>query len=118
MNYADPDVPFTRIHEFRHFYPERDYPADKSVIMREYSRFAGGEDEPYYPVNTPQDRERLLTYRDLGRLESGVLFGGRLGTYTYLDMHMAIGAALSMVDNKLGPHFSTGAKLESGGVDE
>jgi UDP-galactopyranose mutase len=26
MNYADEDVPWTRIHEFRHFHPERDYP--------------------------------------------------------------------------------------------
>jgi UDP-galactopyranose mutase len=118
MNYADPDVPYTRIHEFRHFHPERDYPNDKTVIMREFSRSARDEDEPYYPVNTPRDRERLLRYRDLGRAESGVLFGGRLGTYKYLDMHMAIGAALSMVDNKLTPHFARGARLESGGVDE
>ena len=118
MNYADPDVPYTRIHEFRHFHPERDHPSDKTVIMREFSRFALGGDEPYYPVNTPEDRQRLLQYRDLGRAESGVLFGGRLGTYKYLDMHMAIGAALSMVDNKLTPHFAKGARLESGGVDE
>ena len=118
MNYADPDVPYTRIHEFRHFHPERDYPSDKTVIMREFSRFAKGGDEPYYPVNTPQDRQQLLEYRDLGRNESGVLFGGRLGTYKYLDMHMAIGAALSMVDNKLTPHFAKGAQLVSGGVDE
>jgi UDP-galactopyranose mutase len=118
MNYADPDVPYTRIHEFRHFHPERDYPSDKTVIMREFSRFAEGADEPYYPVNTPQDREQLLKYRDLGQHESGVLFGGRLGTYKYLDMHMAIGAALSMVDNKLTPHFAKGAQLVSGGVDE
>ncbi|GAA1255221.1 UDP-galactopyranose mutase [Oryzihumus leptocrescens] len=118
MNYADLDVPYTRIHEFRHFHPERDYPSDKTVIMREFSRFAEGDDEPYYPVNTPQDREQLLKYRDLGRREDGVLFGGRLGTYKYLDMHMAIGAALSMVDNKLAPHFARGLALESGGVDE
>jgi len=118
MNYADPDVPYTRIHEFRHFHPERDYPGDKTVIMREFSRFAKGEDEPYYPVNTPQDREQLLKYRDLGKAESGVLFGGRLGTYKYLDMHMAISAALGMVDNKLAPHFAKGARLQSGGVDE
>ena len=26
MNYNDLDVPYTRIHEFRHFHPERDYP--------------------------------------------------------------------------------------------
>ena len=118
MNYADADVPYTRIHEFRHFHPERDYPVDKTVIMREFSRFARGEDEPYYPLNTPQDREQLLRYRDLGRAESGVLFGGRLGTYKYLDMHMAIGAALSLVDNVLTPHFARGARLQSGGVDE
>ena len=40
--------------------------------------------------------------------EQGVLFGGRLGTYQYLDMHMAIGSALSMVDNKL-PELLTSA---------
>ena len=118
MNYADPDVPYTRIHEFRHFHPERECAPDKTVIMREFSRFAKGADEPYYPVNTPQDRQQLLKYRDLGRNESGVLFGGRLGTYKYLDMHMAIGAALSMVDNKLTPHFAKGAQLVSGGVEE
>lgn len=101
MNYAGADVPYTRIHEFRHFHPERDYPTDKTVIMHEYSRFAKREDEPYYPVNTPEDRERLLKYRELTEQESQVFFGGRLGTYQYLDMHMAIGSALSMWNNKL-----------------
>src|SRR3546814_3177738 len=38
MNYNDADVPFTRIHEFRHFHPEREYPTDKTVIIREFSR--------------------------------------------------------------------------------
>ncbi|WP_278235154.1 UDP-galactopyranose mutase [Isoptericola sp. AK164] len=101
MNYADAEVPYTRIHEFRHFHPERDYPGDRTVIMREYSRFAARQDEPYYPVNTPEDRERLRRYRELMAGEADVHFGGRLGTYQYLDMHMAIGSALSMVDNRL-----------------
>ncbi len=110
MNYADEDVPFTRIIEFRHFHPERDwYPDDKTVIMREYSRFAGRGDEPYYPINTAQDRDRLLTYRELAAQEHDVFFGGRLGTYQYLDMHMAIGSALSMFDNKLRPRFAGAA---------
>lgn len=107
MNYPDADVPFTRIHEFRHFHPERDYTKDATVIMREYSRFANKGDEPYYPVNTSVDREKLLAYRDLAKGENNVLFGGRLGTYKYLDMHMAIGAALSMFDNKIRPHSLT-----------
>ncbi|WJL95107.1 UDP-galactopyranose mutase [Microbacterium sp. ET2] len=103
MNYADADVPYTRIHEFKHFHPERSerYPRDRTVIMREFSRFASAEDEPYYPVNTPDDRAGLLAYRELAKGEEGVLFGGRLGTYQYLDMHMAIGSALSMWGNQL-----------------
>lgn len=111
MNYPDPDVLFTRIHEFRHFHPERTYPTDRTVIMREFSRFAERGDEPYYPVNTPADRGRLLAYRQRAAAEPGVLFGGRLGTYQYLDMHMAIGAALSMVDNRLEGHFTRGEGL-------
>ena len=118
MNYADADVPFTRIHEFRHFHPERDYPVDKTVIMREYSRFADQGDEPYYPVNTADDREMLLKYREMAKRENGVLFGGRLGTYKYLDMHMAIASALNMYDNRLRPHFHDGAPLISGGTDD
>lgn len=118
MNYADEDVPYTRIHEFRHFHPERDYPNDRTVIMREFSRFAIRGDEPYYPINTPEDRAKLLKYREMARREPQVLFGGRLGTYKYLDMHMAIGSALSMFDSRLRPHFVDGAPLTSGGVEK
>ena len=116
MNYNDADVPYTRIHEFRHFHPEREdkYPKDKTVIVKEYSRFAEDNDEPYYPINTPEDREKLEAYRKLAAAESEnnkVLFGGRLGTYQYLDMHMAIGSALSMYDNQLQPFFESGKSL-------
>ena len=118
MNYNDQEVPFTRIHEFKHFHPERTYLPGKTVIVHEYSRFAEEGDEPYYPINTSEDRAKLLKYRDLARNEPMVLFGGRLGTYKYLDMHMAIGSALSMYENKLKPHFADGSELKSGGVDE
>ena len=118
MNYNDQDVPFTRIHEFKHFHPERTHLPGKTVIVHEYSRFAQEQDEPYYPINTAEDREKLLKYRDLAAKEPMVLFGGRLGTYKYLDMHMAIGSALSMYENKLKPHFADGTELNSGGVDE
>ena len=116
MNYNDPDVPYTRIHEFRHFHPERDYPSDQTVIMREYSRFADVDDEPYYPINTDADRVLLARYRDRARAETSVanvLFGGRLGTYQYLDMHMAIASALTMYDNILMPHLRNGAPLKA-----
>ncbi|MDT5191804.1 MAG: UDP-galactopyranose mutase, partial [Mycobacterium sp.] len=114
MNYNDADVPYTRIHEFRHFHPEREYPTDQTVIMREFSRFADDEDEPYYPINTEADRTLLAAYRSRARSETAsakVLFGGRLGTYQYLDMHMAIASALNMYDNTLAPHLVEGAPL-------
>ncbi|WP_341927625.1 UDP-galactopyranose mutase [Nocardioides psychrotolerans] len=117
VNANDQDVPWTRILEFKHLHPERTYLPGKTIVVHEYSRFAEADDEPYYPVNTAEDRAKLLKYRDLAKKEPMVLFGGRLGTYKYLDMHMAIGSALSMFDNKLKPHFADGAALTSGGVD-
>jgi UDP-galactopyranose mutase len=116
MNYNDADVPYTRIHEFRHFHPERAYPTDKTVIMREYGRFANDDDEPYYPINTPEDRAMVTAYRELAGAETAsakVLFGGRLGTYQYLDMHMAIASALNMYDNTLAPHLRDGRALSA-----
>ena len=67
--------------------------------MRERSRAAGPQDEPYYPVNTPEDRRRLLAYRELvgGERDLGVVFGGRLGASLYLVLHMAIATALRLV---------------------
>ncbi len=106
VNYSDADVPFTRIHEFRHFHPEREYTANSSVIMREFSRAAAQGDEPYYPVNTPADRSALENYRALAAAEHRVLFGGRLGSYQYLDMHMAIASALGRFDSVVRPWFA------------
>lgn len=101
VNYPDLDVEFTRIHEFRHLHPERNYQNDSTYISREYSRFANEKDEPYYPVNTERDRLQLTKYRELMQQENKVWFGGRLGTYQYLDMHMAIASALSFFENTL-----------------
>ncbi|WP_404347623.1 UDP-galactopyranose mutase [Phycicoccus jejuensis] len=112
LNEADESVPWTRVLEFRHFHPERThYPSDRTVVVREHSRFAGPDDEPYYPVAASADRERLAAYRELAATERavGVHFGGRLGTYKYLDMHMAIASALTFVDNELDALVSRSA---------
>ena len=120
MNYADADVPYTRIHEFRHFHPERDYyPTDKTVIMREFSRFAGLGRRAVLPgQHRRRPREAARSTASMAQRETGVLFGGRLGTYKYLDMHMAIASALTMFDNQFRPHFRDGAPLISGGTDD
>ncbi len=100
MNYADLEPEYTRILEFKHFHPERNYGgyaagAHKTVIVREYSKTWTRGEEPYYPVNTAEDREILAKYRELAATETQVIFGGRLGEYAYYDMDKTITAALN-----------------------
>ncbi len=103
MNYADLDTPYTRIHEFKHLHPERTYADQSTVIMREFSRFSQRDDEPFYPINSSNDRNILKVYRELISKESNTIFGGRLGSYQYLDMHMAIASALQLFSDKILP---------------
>jgi UDP-galactopyranose mutase len=112
VNYPDDDVAFTRIHEFRHLHPERDYQKERTVVFREFSRSAGRDDEPYYPVDRPADKAVYDAYRVLADAEPNVIFGGRLGTYRYLDMHQAIGAALKVFETRIVPHFREGRPLK------
>lgn len=102
MNEADPAVMHTRTIEFRHFTPHRSMADLETLIAHEVPREAGPGDEPYYPVNTAEDRVLLLRYRERARMEPGVHFGGRLGTYQYLDMHMAVASALVLADGMIG----------------
>ena len=101
VNYCDSIPHYTRIHEFKHLHPERSHTSGKTVIMKEFSRFAGKTDDPYYPINTSEDRAKLNKYREEAAQLKNVYFGGRLGTYQYLDMHMAIASALSLYENEL-----------------
>ncbi|WP_448205569.1 UDP-galactopyranose/dTDP-fucopyranose mutase family protein [Azospirillum sp. sgz302134] len=106
VNEADEEVPHTRTHEFRHLQPERPDLPPATVIMREYSRRAGREDEPYYPINTAADRALYDAYRALALRDERVIFGGRLGSYRYLDMDQAIGAALKCFDREIRPRLT------------
>jgi len=106
VNYADEEVPWTRIHEFKHLHPERKYKPGVTLTMKEFSRWASKSDECYYPVNGFDDRVKLKKYRELSKTQSNVWFGGRLGSYQYLDMHMAIASALSFMRNDFHKWFT------------
>jgi UDP-galactopyranose mutase len=113
VNYSDENVPFTRVLEFRHFHPERNYQKEKTVIVREFSRFATTMDEPYYPVNTPSNIKIYKAYEKLATTKPSIIFGGRLGTYKYIDMHQAIGAALKLYLTNVRP-LLTGEPIPRG----
>ncbi len=92
MNYGEEEVPYTRITEHKHFSPWENH--EGSVLYREFSRAAGPEDIPYYPIRQVKEKAQLADYVALAEQAEGVTFVGRLGTYRYLDMDVTIREAL------------------------
>lgn len=105
MNYPDPQVPFTRIHEHKHFTPWESH--ERTVYFKEYSKETTSEDVPYYPKRLAADKKLLMQYRDLASQERGVSFLGRLATYRYMDMEKVIGEALEFSE-RFATAFGTG----------
>lgn len=103
MNYCQEEVPFTRVTEHKHFAPWESH--EKTVCFREYSKDAGPNDIPYYPLRLAEDKALLRHYTEMAERERGVTFIGRLATYRYLDMHMVIGESLDLAKRlkELGP---------------
>ena len=103
VNYTEAEIPYTRIHEFKHYHPEGlldgawGFNAKKTVIMREYSAAWKPGDEPYYPVDCEESRALLSKYQDEARKYPNLVVGGRLGGYKYYDMDKSIAAALEAV---------------------
>ena len=63
MNYADPEIPYTRIHEFKHYHPERKsvFESKQTRICYEYSENYVRGREPFYPVETPENLKRSIS---------------------------------------------------------
>ena len=98
VNYTDREMPYTRIHEFRHYHPEWkvDEGVGKTVIMREYSKAWELGDEPYYPINNSESAALLKRYQNEAGKIPNLVVGGRLGSYKYYDMDQAVAAALEL----------------------
>jgi UDP-galactopyranose mutase len=94
VNYPEPYIDHTRIHEYRHYNPERSYPEDRTVIAREFPVNSFGDYNPTYPVNTKRDKEIFEAYKKEQQSIPNITFGGRLGTYSYLNMDETILNAL------------------------
>lgn len=95
VNYTSAGEPYTRIIEHKHFESGQ---SPKTVITREYPATWERGDEPYYPVNDDKNNALYAEYQELARSASNVIFGGRLGTYRYLDMDKVIEEALNLAE--------------------
>lgn len=99
MNYGDASIPFTRITEHKHFSPWENH--QETVIYHEYSRECNAGDIPYYPVRLVDEKAMLASYCELADREIGVSFVGRLGTYRYIDMDVAVREAIDVSEKTL-----------------
>ena len=66
------------------------------MISKEYPAAWKKGDEPYYPVNNEKNNVLYQKYAELASKENCVIFGGRLGTYRYMDMHNIVAEALRL----------------------
>ena len=103
MNYTDRETPYTRVIKHKHFEFGSTEPGTKTVISREYSAEWKPGDEPYYPVNTDADKALYAQYEAKAKAEPNTVFGGRLGTYKYYDMHNVIDTALTAYEEQVEP---------------
>ena len=98
MNYCDIEVPYTRIAEHQHFAPWEADEFRETVCFREYSRACMPDDTPFYPIRLVREKTVLAGYVERANQEKNVTFVGRLGTYSYLDMDVAIARALKAAE--------------------
>lgn len=101
INYVDDKPEYLRSIEHHHFYKHSfrkkcyNIPEDiNSVITYDYPTPMTEDTEPYYPIFDNANSEILRKYQKLS--DSKIWFGGRLGSYQYLDMDQSMASAVSL----------------------
>jgi UDP-galactopyranose mutase len=96
-NFADVQVPQTRIIEHKHFtFGKQNF----TVISKEYPQAWDPSKEKYYPVNDEKNNNLYAKYKQ--KIESSkYIFGGRLADYKYYDMHQVVGSALTRTEKEI-----------------
>ncbi len=102
VNYPDPEVPWTRITEYKHLTGQT---APRTSITHEYPRAQG---DPYYPIPRPENQALFRRYEALADALPDVSFVGRLATYRYYNMDQVVGQALAKY-RRLAPRLASPA---------
>jgi UDP-galactopyranose mutase len=89
VNYPDPEVPYTRISEYKHLTGQQ-HP--RTTITYEYP---SAEGDPYYPIPREENQALYKRYEKLADATDNVTFVGRLATYRYYNMDQIVGQALA-----------------------
>lgn len=87
VNQNNSTTDYTRIYDHSYFMPDHVGP---TVVTTEHPKECGPGDIPFYPIPWGEGQETYRLYESLAKAEKNVIFVGRLATYKYLDMWMAI----------------------------
>lgn len=90
VNYPHPEVPYTRITEYKHL------TGQTHPLTSISYEFPCADGDPYYPIPRPENAELYKRYKALADQTPGVTFLGRLGTYKYYNMDQVVGQALAL----------------------
>jgi UDP-galactopyranose mutase len=108
VNYPHPDVPYTRISEYKHLTGQK-HP--KTSITYEYP---SAEGDPYYPIPNAEAQALYKRYEALTLERPDVAFVGRLATYRYYNMDQVVGQALATYRKVLQrPDTASSREVES-----
>jgi UDP-galactopyranose mutase len=107
VNYPDPDVPYTRISEYKHLTGQE---APVTTITYEYP---SAEGDPYYPIPRPENQALFKRYEALADETGDVTFVGRLATYRYYNMDQIVGQALATFRRMDEKRRGSGQPLET-----
>jgi UDP-galactopyranose mutase len=97
MSYPESKYDFTRIIEHKHFeFGKQPF----TIITKEYPDDWEIGKESYYPVNDPYNQVLYDKYNELALQENKIFFGGRMGSYKYLNMDETINLAIQFAKNQ------------------
>ena len=106
MNYTDEHPTYLRSIEHHHFYSQsfkikhytngQENNEFRSCITYDQPLRMDDNAEPYYPLYDSMSQKCLESYQSL--VTDKFVFGGRLGSYLYLDMDQSMAAAMQMVN--------------------
>jgi len=86
VNYPDLDMPFIRITDYK-----------KLGFKGQWLGIETPSNDRMYPIDNPYSQKMYKKYKALAD-KKGILLCGRLATYKYIDMHIAIEKALELVE--------------------
>jgi UDP-galactopyranose mutase len=91
INQNTKEKSYTRIYDHSYFNYKHQ---GQTIITEEYPKECKDGDIPFYPMPFGEGLQIYAKYKELADKEENVIFLGRLATYTYLDMWMAVKQAM------------------------